>query len=71
MNDMSDYFATERFAAYMEWVQTAYDYPVITRANGSQEVHPYRTAAWHAFVKSTEGERHATDQDSTAGSQTV
>lgn len=46
---MDDYFASERFAAYMEWVQTAYDYSVITRANGKQEEHPYREAAWRRY----------------------
>lgn len=52
----SSYFESARFAAYLEWVQTANDYPVITRANGTQEVHPYRMAAWRAFIRETEKE---------------
>lgn len=47
---ISPYFASERYAAYLEWIATAYDYPVITRASGAQEVHPYREAAWRAYV---------------------
>ena len=47
---MDDYFESEWFSAYMEWVQTAQDYPTITRADGSQEEHPYRVAAWKAYM---------------------
>lgn len=48
-----DYFASEQFATYLEWVQTAKDYPVITRRDGSQEEHPYRLAAWQAYLDTT------------------
>lgn len=44
-----NYFGSERFAAYLEWIQTAKDYPVITRSNGTQETHPYRDSAWKAY----------------------
>jgi hypothetical protein len=49
-----EYFASERYAAYLEWIATANDYPVITLADGTQVEHPYRDAAWLAFVETTE-----------------
>lgn len=50
-----DYFGSERFAAYLEWIQTSKDYPVITRADGTQEEHPYRNSAWKAFCAIEDG----------------
>ena len=47
--DDDPYFNSERFSAYWEWMQTSNDNPVITRADGSQEEHPYRETAWRAY----------------------
>lgn len=52
-----DYLASETHAAYLEWVGTLYDYHVITRADGTQDEHPYRSAAWRAFIAAKESER--------------
>lgn len=52
-----DYFASERFAAYLEWIQTAYDYGVITYASGVTRENPYRASAWRAYVATADKER--------------
>jgi hypothetical protein len=51
-----DYFGSERYAAYLEWIQTAKDYPVITRRDGTQIEHPYRDTAWKAYCGIASGE---------------
>lgn len=42
-----DYFAAERFAAYLEWIQTA-----------DEEVHSYREAAWRRYSEIARKDDH-------------